>query len=499
MTVGNSMFDKFGLLDNNNNQFQPDQNLKHAINGTEFQSKNLNPKKKRRTENQIQDKNFTTLPRDIDSDYTSNISNSLVVSNQQKKSNKLQKEYTNEEDWLKQEEIEDLENLIQCILQNNNIKPKSSFAKTQKTKSMHQRSPINAIQESEDSPQEFMDQSRTNCINNQRNNNYLSAKIDHDFSKINKNSITNQQVSTFKVRNKSVKCDLKSAKEYDGSYFDEMRNNCKSMTMSYSELFLQNKQSAHRYYQEIKESLTVTEFLFRKQPSPLFMKQSTKPQTIVFDLDETLIKATNDPMRFENQNVYDAKTELVIDKKIRKDVYISYRPYLFEMLRTLKKKYELIVFTAGFSTYADAIIKEMQREEKFFDHVISRDYCSAHPSGKHQVKDLIQLLENRSIKDIVIVDNKAISFAIHFTNGIPIKDYEGDKADKELLYLTQYLLSFQSVLDVRHKIRQDFRLDKLVMQRGIWRKNYQDQHSRCRSNIVQKRAKSNYTNQNTKR
>ena len=83
----------------------------------------------------------------------------------------------------------------------------------------------------------------------------------------------------------------------------------------------------------------------------------------MFDLDETLIKATNDPLRFEDKNIFDVKTELFIDRKIKKDVYISYRPYLFEMLRTLKRKFELVVFTAGFSTYADVIIKEIQKDE----------------------------------------------------------------------------------------------------------------------------------------
>ena len=62
--------------------------------------------------------------------------------------------------------------------------------------------------------------------------------------------------------------------------------------------------------------------------------------------------------------------------------------------------------------------------------MITRDYCTSHPNGRYQVKDLIQLLENRNIKDIIIVDNRATSFAIHFTNGIPITDYEGDKNDK---------------------------------------------------------------------
>lgn len=75
-------------------------------------------------------------------------------------------------------------------------------------------------------------------------------------------------------------------------------------------------------------------------------------------------------------------------------------------------------------------------------------------------------MDNRSIKDIVIVDNKAVSFAIHFTNGIPIADYDGDKNDTWLKYLTPYLMSFQGIPDVRTKIKTDFKLEKLVSKRG---------------------------------
>ena len=46
---------------------------------------------------------------------------------------------------------------------------------------------------------------------------------------------------------------------------------------------------------------------------------------------------------------------------------------------------------------------------------------------------------------MIIIDNRALSFAtLHLTNGIPIKDYEGDKTDRELHSLTEYLLSFRS-------------------------------------------------------
>jgi TFIIF-interacting CTD phosphatase-like protein len=40
----------------------------------------------------------------------------------------------------------------------------------------------------------------------------------------------------------------------------------------------------------------------------------------------------------------------------RKEIYISFRPFLFETLQTLKKHFELILFTAGFEVYANTIV-----------------------------------------------------------------------------------------------------------------------------------------------
>ena len=50
---------------------------------------------------------------------------------------------------------------------------------------------------------------------------------------------------------------------------------------------------------------------------------------------------------------------LNIPEITRTEVYISFRPYLFEMLDQLKKNFELIIFTAGFKVYADTIINEI--------------------------------------------------------------------------------------------------------------------------------------------
>jgi hypothetical protein len=56
-----------------------------------------------------------------------------------------------------------------------------------------------------------------------------------------------------------------------------------------------------------------------------------EPQTLVFDLDETLIKATNDPSKLPD-SIYDEKCHLDFQDLSKKNIYLSYRPFLFEML-----------------------------------------------------------------------------------------------------------------------------------------------------------------------
>lgn len=83
--------------------------------------------------------------------------------------------------------------------------------------------------------------------------------------------------------------------------------------------------------------------------------------------------------------------------------------------------------------------------EPLFDHLLTREFCIMMPKmnapdQNYYLKDLRVILEGRKLQDIILVDNRAIGFAgVHLTNGIPIKDYEGDVKDTELWALTDYL------------------------------------------------------------
>jgi CTD small phosphatase-like protein 2 len=144
-------------------------------------------------------------------------------------------------------------------------------------------------------------------------------------------------------------------------------------------------------------------------------------------------------------------------------IYVKTRPYLKEVLRELRKEFELILFTSGSRAYANAIINEVIEEnDDFFDYVITREHCLVDKKNGITVKDLDILMGNRQIKDIIIVDNCSKCYIKHIENGIPIPTYDGTNNDKYLILLKNYLLSkIKGCDDVREILKVDFRLVEL--------------------------------------
>ena len=76
------------------------------------------------------------------------------------------------------------------------------------------------------------------------------------------------------------------------------------------------------------------------------------------------------------------------------------------------------------------------------------------------VKDL-RIIEDRDLKEIVLVDNSIISFAYQMDNGIPIKEYVRDDKDEEMLYMVTFLEELCGMNDIRDHLRKNFCLKKL--------------------------------------
>lgn len=106
------------------------------------------------------------------------------------------------------------------------------------------------------------------------------------------------------------------------------------------------------------------------------------------------------------------------------------------MLRELAKHFELILFTSSSKLYCEALINNViETEDCFFDHKLYKRQCKILPGQSGCLKDLDMLLKGRSIKDILIVDNRSSNYRQHILNGIPIIDFTGDTNEDALLHL----------------------------------------------------------------
>ncbi|KAL6206753.1 PREDICTED: carboxy-terminal domain RNA polymerase II polypeptide A small phosphatase 1-like [Fragaria vesca subsp. vesca] len=161
---------------------------------------------------------------------------------------------------------------------------------------------------------------------------------------------------------------------------------------------------------------------------PLPPQESPEKKTIVLDLDETMIhsQAGAPP---EN---YDFVVRPRIDGMVL-DFYVLKRPGVDEMLEKLGEKYEVVVFTAGLREYASLVLDRLDRK-RVISHRLFRDSCKE-VDGKF-VKDLSGL--GRDLRRVVIVDDNPNSYSLQPENGVPVRPFLDDMADRELGKLVEF-------------------------------------------------------------
>ena len=117
------------------------------------------------------------------------------------------------------------------------------------------------------------------------------------------------------------------------------------------------------------------------------------------------------------------------------------------------------MFTASQQCYADAILDYLDPDNEIIHHRFYRQHC-VFMAGIY-IKDL-RIFANRKIKDMIIIDNFAHSFAYQLDNGIPIISWIDYEYDKELHGLIYYLKKLIKVEDIRETNKKIFRLNTFV-------------------------------------
>ena len=171
----------------------------------------------------------------------------------------------------------------------------------------------------------------------------------------------------------------------------------------------------------------------------LLPPKTSSKKTLVLDLDETLVHSQF--MTFSAPS--DVIIKIEIENEVH-DIHVMVRPGVKEFLEKMDKFFEIVIFTASVSKYADPLLDIIDKKG-YCPFRLFREHCSL--INTTFVKDLQRL--GRDLKDIVIVDNSPLSYALHPENGLPILTWFEDKNDTELYQIMPVLEFLSYVPDVR--------------------------------------------------
>ncbi len=171
----------------------------------------------------------------------------------------------------------------------------------------------------------------------------------------------------------------------------------------------------------------------------LLPPKTSNLKTLVLDLDETLVHS----QFLEFSSPSDIIIKIEIEKEMY-DIHVLVRPGVKEFLENMKIYYEIVIFTASISKYADILLNIID-QNGCAPYRLFREHCTF--INNIFVKDLQKL--GRDLKDIIILDNSPLSYSFHPDNGLPILSWFEDKTDKELYNITPILIFLSKVNDVR--------------------------------------------------
>jgi len=173
-------------------------------------------------------------------------------------------------------------------------------------------------------------------------------------------------------------------------------------------------------------------------PAQISLLGAQKPgregkKCLVLDLDETLVHSSFQPVA-----KYDFLVPVEIDGNVYQ-VYVAKRPHVDEFLKKMGEVFEIVIFTASLSKYADPVL-DLLDANKVIDYRLFREHCTC--INDIFVKDMS--IMGRSIESIFIIDNSPHAYALQPENAMPCVSWFDDYGDKELL---EFIPVLQKIAD----------------------------------------------------
>jgi RNA polymerase II subunit A small phosphatase-like protein len=181
----------------------------------------------------------------------------------------------------------------------------------------------------------------------------------------------------------------------------------------------------------------VQDFLIPEQT-----EQMKGRKTLVLDLDETLVHSCFQPV-----NNADFVIPIVIEGT-KHTVYVLKRPFVDDFLTEMGKLYEIVVFTASVSLYANPLL-DLLDTNKVISHRLFREHCTF-LDGSY-VKDLSRL--GRDLAHTIIIDNSKNCYKLQPENAMGSLTWLEDKRDAQLVRMIPYLVKIYQENQVYDTLR----------------------------------------------
>jgi RNA polymerase II subunit A small phosphatase-like protein len=166
-------------------------------------------------------------------------------------------------------------------------------------------------------------------------------------------------------------------------------------------------------------------------------------KTLVLDLDETLVHSCFQPV-----NNADFVIPIVIEG-CKHTVYVLKRPFVDDFLTEMGKIYEIVVFTASVSLYANPLL-DLLDTNKVISHRLFREHCTF-LDGSY-VKDLSRL--GRELSHTIIVDNSKNCYKLQPDNAMASLTWLEDRRDNQLVRMVPYLVRINQDKEVYNVLRE---------------------------------------------
>ncbi|CDR95165.1 NLI interacting factor-like phosphatase family protein, putative [Babesia bigemina] len=172
----------------------------------------------------------------------------------------------------------------------------------------------------------------------------------------------------------------------------------------------------------------------------LFAKRVRPGYSLVLDLDGTILHSVQ-----TRGNNTTSSIALNVGKRVRHFVVYK-RPHLDTFLMEMRKRYEIVLYSASQPLYADACLN-YACVNHLFDRKLYRNDCIVGHGGAF-VKDLCKI--NSDLSKVVVLQNPLQSNAHISANSLFIDSWSGGRHDTALLDIMPLLQALSHVDDVRH-------------------------------------------------